>query len=516
MTDQSTANLIESDPMSEKSISCFQKWLNDCEHTHDSCTKPGPAFKPTRLLDVGTVTSPELKLVLSESQTVSPYAALSHCWGKAQLHTTTIATIAQHLQAIPFSVLPQTFKDAVAVTRRLDLRFLWIDSLCIVQDDEVDWFREAAAMASVYGNAHVTIMASQSSSSEESFLEPRSRPLVIKEETSNVGHKQAFYLVNSKFHDNSIYRATYNIRHTLHKRAWVLQERILSRRKLLFCNDQVFWECKRLATSEDQQIQEALPEQTFSKLNEWFETVEKYTACDITYDKDVLPAMSGIARSFAEATGFSYCAGIWLDRFSDCLLWYPHNAYGKKKKRGLYVAPTFSWASSQGPVRYRGQRASNHTFCDYSTCQQNLPENSEDEFSAITSAAIVLEGPALKVTRLIRHEWGTNLVLKLQSGQRYVIPVDFDHADTNCDPTHTIVLPLYDDESRMQALVLRRASDELSDSMYHRIGISWCPYHELSKMNWWGSIVKPDDDLEQRREFIQQVMHHPREAVILI
>lgn len=126
MPDQSTANLVVSDPTSEKSISCFQKWLDDCECDHDSCTKPEPAFMPTRRLDVGPVISPELKLVISASQALSPYAALSHCWGKAQVCTTTIATIAQHLQAVPLSQLPQTFKDAVTVARRLNIQKQWI------------------------------------------------------------------------------------------------------------------------------------------------------------------------------------------------------------------------------------------------------------------------------------------------------------------------------------------------------------------------------------------------------
>ena len=471
---------------------------------------------PTRLLDVGTVASPDLKLVLSRSYTVGPYATLSHCWGKARIHTTTIARLAQHLQSISLSALPRTFKDAISITRRLGLRFLWIDSLCIVQDDEMDWFREAAAMASVYGNSYITLMASRSSSSGESFLEPRWRPVVIKEETNKYGHKLSFHLVNSRFHENSIHRATNNVRHPLHKRAWVLQERSLSRRKLLFCEDQVFWECKQLATSEDGQMAEKMVEKTSFTLDEWYETVERYTACDITYDKDVLPALAGIARRFAQTNGFSYCAGIWLDRLIDCLLWYPHNVYGKKRKREVYVAPTFSWASSQGPVRYRGRRASRHTFCNCLSYQQDLPDNSSDDFGAIASAAIVLEGPVLKVARLIRHEAGINLVLKLQNGQRYVMPVDFDHADTQCEPASTVVLLLYDDESRMQALVLYRASNEPSGSVYVRIGISWCPYHELLKMNWWGNIVQADDQQEQLREFVQQVMGHPREAVTLV
>ena len=473
---------------------------------------------PTRLLDVGHPEAHEVRLVLAGSQETVPYAALSYCWGNSKPHLTTIATINRHLEGIHISTLPQTLKDAVAVTRRLDIRYLWIDSLCIVQDDKADWFREAATMASVYGNAHITVMATKAASSEEGFLGVRICPFFIKEERDHTGEMSSLYLINRNFYDNSIRRATDRKGNPLFNRAWVVQERILSRRKLMFCEDQVFWECNQLKTSEDKQILQDKQEQHASRLTAWFDAVETFTACDITYEKDVFPAMAGIAKSIAQATGFTYCAGIWLDTLSKSLLWYPER-YTKKVRRESFVAPTFSWAASKGPVWYRrNSMMSTFTqFCKYISHVQNLHDGNNDRYSAISEAAIVLEGPALTVTRLIQTKYGVHLVLRLQNGQRYVMPAQFDHADADYDSADMVVLPLYNDESRMQALVLQRVGNELSSSCFRRIGISWCPFSDLSKMNWWGNIV---DMIESEKEkelkrFAEQVQNQ-KETIVLL
>jgi hypothetical protein len=87
---------------------------------------------------------------------------LSHCWGPAQLITTTANTIEQRKAGIPLEDLPQTFKDAVSLTRNLGIRYLWIDSLCIKQLDEEDWEAEASKMGSVYSHSYLNIAATSS------------------------------------------------------------------------------------------------------------------------------------------------------------------------------------------------------------------------------------------------------------------------------------------------------------------------------------------------------------------
>jgi heterokaryon incompatibility protein (HET) len=439
---------------------------------------------PTRLLDVGDTESQMVKLVLSDKQEIVPYVALSHCWGKSKPLKTTKTTIFHHLEEIPESKLPQTFKDAVLVTRKLGMRYLWIDSLCIVQDDEIDWFKEAATMASVYSNAQLTVMGANSSSSEDSFLSSREHQVIIKEETDQDDQQVSFYLINTKYYSDSIIHAEHNVgSNPLFKRAWAVQERLLSRRKLIFCHDQVRWECNQLNASEDHQICEGKPAQRNPNLSYWLAAVQKFTACDITDENDVLPAMSGIARRTAEFTGFSYCAGIWLEILPQSLLWSPYR-HTKKVKRETYVGPTFSWAASKGPVSYAPSSlmpSSSHEFCEYVNCKQNRPEGSDDPYGAVKAVALIVRGLILKATSLTTFERRRYLITKLQNGKRYAVPVYFDHEDTGYDIERVFVFPLFGDGYTVHGLVLLRATEdlaatweELSGTCYQRIGYcSW-------------------------------------------
>ena len=87
------------------------------------------------------------------------YAALSHSWRKAQVITATSQTLDQYKRCLPYTQLPQTFRDAIAIARRLAIGLLWIDSLCIIQDSPLDWEEQAAKMGSVYANATLVIAA---------------------------------------------------------------------------------------------------------------------------------------------------------------------------------------------------------------------------------------------------------------------------------------------------------------------------------------------------------------------
>jgi hypothetical protein len=109
-------------------------------------------------VDVG-LTSQYVRLVHTIGQKGN-YIALSHCWGSTNLIRTTTRTLSTHEEGILITDLPKTFRDAISICRYLKVQFLWIDSLCIIQDDEQDWEREASRMADVYANAYLTIAAS--------------------------------------------------------------------------------------------------------------------------------------------------------------------------------------------------------------------------------------------------------------------------------------------------------------------------------------------------------------------
>lgn len=233
-------------------------WIRDCDKNHQQCASAQKeSFLPTRLLDLETFAgSKDLKLVALDAEDATvKYTALSHCWGEASHHplTTTIGNLAQHLQRIPFSDLPLTFKDAAEITSQLGLRYLWIDSLCIVQSDPKEWASEASKMASVYGNALVTLSAlssldsrfgcrisnAQASTHDRPFFDFDSGPYHIRLFKRGLRFWDQEYGLDS-------YQDGEHEKNPLRTRAWTLRERELSKRNIHFSENLLLWECNSL------------------------------------------------------------------------------------------------------------------------------------------------------------------------------------------------------------------------------------------------------------------------------
>lgn len=203
-----------------------------------------PGELPTRLIDVGKDDFEPIRLVETRPASVQvppvtgPYIALSHRWGELnpeQRFCTHEDNIEQRKTYIGYDSLPRTFQDAVRITRALRVRYLWIDSLCIIQEDPDDWATESGRMGEVFSNAYCTIAASSASSSLTGFLGPRRPRDVIQLSTPD---GVPLYLAEAV----DDFRA--DVEHSiLSSRGWVLQERALSRRTIYFTSTQVYWEC---------------------------------------------------------------------------------------------------------------------------------------------------------------------------------------------------------------------------------------------------------------------------------
>lgn len=160
---------IDSDPTSEASLTLVKSWLDNCLLTHDRCSGPQD-FVPTRLIDVSGH-DPVLVSLISSSKL--KYTALSHCWGNKPVFQTTTKNRGDNMRHISVSSLPKSFVDAIVVTQRLGIRYLWIDSICILQDSEEDWNLESSRMRDIYQNAFLTISALDAPDSHVGFLTPR-------------------------------------------------------------------------------------------------------------------------------------------------------------------------------------------------------------------------------------------------------------------------------------------------------------------------------------------------------
>jgi Heterokaryon incompatibility protein (HET) len=157
-----------------------KSWLDECMHSHPKCQRISPASSelPTRVLEISSVGENEvlsIRLYPNTTKEVAPYAALSYVWGGPQAFRTLQSNIASHNSQISLSILPQTIQDAVFCAHKLGLKYLWVDSLCIIQDSREDREREITYMAQIYKNAFVTISAAGAKGCHEGFLETEGR-----------------------------------------------------------------------------------------------------------------------------------------------------------------------------------------------------------------------------------------------------------------------------------------------------------------------------------------------------
>lgn len=237
-------------PGGKTHIQILAKWIKSCDGTRHL---PGrSSFVPTRLLSVGDDSTTSVRLVSNFGKEELPvlYVALSHQWGVAPMvagkfATTTIDNIHRISaeKGVEDASLPQTFQDAVIITRKLGVKYLWIDSLCILQKNgqkedpasKKDWDKESQLMEKIFGSAYLTIAASCANNRFEGFLKPRVPRQFV---TMRGGDGAQFHLceIIDKF-ETDVEKGELN------RRGWVLQERALSQRTLHFTSKQTYWEC---------------------------------------------------------------------------------------------------------------------------------------------------------------------------------------------------------------------------------------------------------------------------------
>ncbi|KAI8934174.1 hypothetical protein NX059_008924 [Plenodomus lindquistii] len=291
---------------------------------------------PKRLLDVGRVTLP-IRLIDTQGRSFQ-YATLSHCWGSSSSPLKTTKANWQKLVAnIPFDALPPLFQDAIVITRQLGLRYIWIDSLCIVQDSVRDWETESAKMGSIYQNSYVTISATNSINGSTRCLAQRRKPIKIPYKNST---NKEFYLRARKVLDHHPRRSPGSgparLIGPLTSRAWALQEHVLSTRIVHYTETELLFECKT----------------SHRFWQAWQRVVEQYSTRDLTVANDKLPALSGIASKIKNATHSDYLAGLWKGNLAQDMLWHTSKSGTNGFALDTWRAPSWSWASLDAAVAY--------------------------------------------------------------------------------------------------------------------------------------------------------------------
>jgi hypothetical protein len=217
-----------------------------CVYEHPTCCLRDQELElPTRLVELESTGSRISARLVSGSDLAlkTRYTTLSHCWGNVPFFTLTEGNLEQMQQSIPVDRLTRVFQDAMSITLQLGEKYIWIDSLCIIQDSPgcVDWLAESAKMNTIYGNSFLNLAATGFPDGGRPLIPERPRKFEFPEMVLG----QKYRIVSANDWDRQVSQAP------LHRRAWVLQEQVLAPRILHFTPEQLFWECRMRCYSED-------------------------------------------------------------------------------------------------------------------------------------------------------------------------------------------------------------------------------------------------------------------------
>ncbi|RYP05908.1 hypothetical protein DL765_009680 [Monosporascus sp. GIB2] len=304
-------------------------WLRDCNGGHGRCNQRTAGYLPTRVLDV-SLHDDYVFLHHPAEHENEAYVALSHCWGGAVALQTTTLSLATFQNGIQLKSFPKTFRDAVVVTRKLHCRYLWIDSLCIIQDSKEDWKQEALRMADVYGNCFLTIAAVSSRDCQGGLFYPNDERDInqVVERMMDNGVRAQVRVRPAVDHSGYFNSATFPIDPApLFTRGWCFQENILSPRILLFTKWEIMWECRQTIGCNCQEYTKtelfnvSHLKNRFSRMSQinnkseitavWRDLIDTYSLKRLTYDSDVLAALAGIAQLFPDDILGRYINGLW-------------------------------------------------------------------------------------------------------------------------------------------------------------------------------------------------------------
>ncbi|KAL2132694.1 hypothetical protein VTI74DRAFT_3474 [Chaetomium olivicolor] len=357
-------------PIFEGRIVTVKNWLAECHrlgHDHSLCKPPGSLRLPKRLLHLqATGTTDSLKLVVTDRlHPATRYTTLSHCWGPPSARSplkTTWSSITDFQKEILYNWLPRNFKDAVTFTRMLNIDYIWIDSLCIIQDDTQDWEVESAKMAGYYQGSYLTIAAAASADCHGGLIQD-SDPAQYLSPWAVASHSGRTVLMRkTTMTDRSLHK-NYNSNsgsYPIVTRGWVLQEQVLSPRTV-FCtgSKQLLWQCRSLFASEDGLIHRPefcslgnLP-QRFDLSDEksahqvrWF-WVYDYSKRELAYSTDRAPAVAGLVDYYKSQTGHTLLLGLWKESLCYNLFWTPSRFHRSDSlpDRDPNRFPTWSWLS---------------------------------------------------------------------------------------------------------------------------------------------------------------------------
>ncbi|KAH4854172.1 hypothetical protein HBI38_096270 [Parastagonospora nodorum] len=408
---------VVSSPVSPAGITKLKGWIQECDSTHTDCLTHVTTtrdFVPNRLIMLESSTNEHIRLVSLTKQV--HYVALSYCWGSSEQSKTLKNNVGVRKGRIPVTELPRTLQDSIRMTQTLGIQYLWIDSLCIIQDDEHDWALESSKMADIYSNAWLVLAATGAPDCASGMLEIREPPFVIPP-NQLLGTTACISVRRTVTHDSTGTRSV--ISQPLWKRAWAMQERELAHRIVHFLPDEFMW-CCRASTwcecgtdnecgeppifllSEFAQLDPAKTAtvEGYEFGHAWITVLLQYSKLKITRSRDTLPALSGIARYVEHWRPGQYIAGLWERDIALQLAWYTCGAPWESLKRSMrdLDGPSFSWITCKGRVFWNWDQRSYDSQCTFLASKSKLA--TANPYGQILTSSLILRGRTLGAAQL--------------------------------------------------------------------------------------------------------------------
>lgn len=229
------------------------------------------------------------------------------------------------------------------------MRYLWIDSLCICQDDSQDWAHESGHMADVYSNAYIVIAANRSSDNTGGCFHKRAAYMKVLADIPLMGRKACVHAMPLSPPEHPWFHSFDFDTEPLSSRGWALQERTMAQRVLHYNNRQIYFECACGIEAEDGHLR-MIPRNNYeSSLTAWYNLVGQFTRRELSKATDKLPAMSGWAKKLQEEIGADYIAGLWSNDLIYGLSWSHGWTDGSGAERPAsleeYTGPSWSWTN---------------------------------------------------------------------------------------------------------------------------------------------------------------------------
>jgi len=378
------------EPDTEACFEIIKQWLVHCDdrhgnsicrpHVHGSKSVRDTAITvgnllPARVIEVGLRDDPYVRLTETGPCDTGEWIALSHQWGPDPHFCTTKENLTTHLNGIEVDQLPATFQDAVKITRYLGKRYLWIDSLCIVQGAGGDFNQQAKRMEQVYSGAYCVLAASRGVGHSAGFLKPRKkRDYVALHQGTGEGTAAPFYISENIDDFNS-----HVLEGDLNQRGWVFQEHALARRTVFFTEYQMYFECGDGVRCETMMglkndLAAFLGDPCFPQILEnakqgeriqrYQDLYRRYSRLGLTNDCDRPLAIDGLQSRILTTLGISGGFGIFDEgerkkgMLRRSLLWIRGKDTECLKKivfprdRAISVVPSWSWMAYTGGIDY--------------------------------------------------------------------------------------------------------------------------------------------------------------------